>query len=54
MMLVHDNGAGFDPGAAAGTSFGLRVVGNARPRSGPASKWTSQVNLGTDVLLTWE
>jgi len=54
MMLVHDNGAGFDPGAAAGTSFGLRIMRERSAEIGASLEIDSQVNLGTDVLLTWE
>jgi len=54
MMLVHDNGAGFDPSSAAGTSFGLRIMRERSAEIGASLEIDSQVNAGTDVLLTWE
>ncbi len=54
MMLVHDNGVGFDPRAVAGTSFGLRIMRERSAEIGAELEIDSQVDSGTDILLTWE
>ncbi|MBX7212855.1 MAG: PAS domain S-box protein [Thermoflexales bacterium] len=54
MMLIHDNGTGFNLNAVAGTNFGLRIMRERAAEIGAALDIDSAVGTGTDILLTWE
>ncbi len=54
LMLVHDNGRGFDLDSVAGTSFGLRIMRERAAEIGASLDIDTEVGAGTDVMLTWE
>ncbi len=53
IMLVEDNGTGFDLGSAPTDHFGLKIMRERAEEIGAVIEIESQLNQGTQVLVTW-
>lgn len=53
-MIITDNGTGFDPAAANGSKFGLRIMRERAESIGAQLEIFPRKGVGTQIIVTWD